>query len=348
MRKAVLHIILLFIVCSCGDYISSDDMTEIPGEQQSFRTGIISYLDDQIKNYPDRVDLYIEKAQLYEKEGWPNDALPTLIEAIELDSVNIEAYKLRSSFFMAKARYKDALRDITFLEKKGVQDEQLINDKITAYYGQQNFPDFFETAMGFTGKLSSVNRKFLSEYFLSSGDSLLAIRYAYLNYLNGTLNKGDKIQLINLLISGNFVDQSSDILESLETGDTETDFAKANLLLKLGEEQKGMGMIRQLANDGILVALLKLNEYFLAKNLTDSALLQNDHYLSNYDSSAILLKQQSKLYQNKYKWSKSLEYLNIVIKKDPFDEEALQELSKVRGKIAYLRSLKSKQDSTSF
>lgn len=348
MRIAIIYIILLIIVGSCGNYFSHDNMTEIPSKQQSFRTGIVSYLDDQIRKHPDQIALYIEKAQIYKEEGWPNDALPTLNRAIEIDSTSLEAYQLRSSFFISKGRFKDALRDIRLLERKGVQDQQLINDQITAYYGQQNLSKFYESATKFTDDLNAVNRKFLSEYFLKNGDSLLAIRHAYLNYLNGHLKEEDKIDLINLLMDKNFIDQSSDLLLTLNSKEPESELAKATLLMKMGEEQKSLKIIRNLAEKGVLVAVLKLNDYYLSKNLPDSALIQNDYYLTNYDSSVLLLKQQAMLYQNRYKWSKSVEYLQIVTKKDPSDEEAQQELSKVRGKIAYLRSLKSKQDTTSF
>ncbi|MEL6562324.1 MAG: hypothetical protein AAFQ94_29395 [Bacteroidota bacterium] len=126
MRIAIIHIFILITVCSCGNYFSRDDMTEIPSRQQSFRTGIVSYLDDQIRKHPDQVALYLEKAKVYKEEGWPNDALPTLNQAIELDSASFEAYQLRSSFFISKGRFKDALKDITLLEKKGIQDQQLI------------------------------------------------------------------------------------------------------------------------------------------------------------------------------------------------------------------------------
>lgn len=336
---------ILVLLNSCGSYFSREELTEIPRKQQSFRTGILRYLDDQIEKHPDQVDLYIEKARYYKEDGWPNDALPILNQAIELDSTNLEAVKLRESYFLSKGRYKDALRDIGFLEEKGLESPELKNDKITALYGQQNFDDFFREAAGFSANLNRINKQHFSDYFLSQGDSLMAIRFAYLNFLERSLDKEKTLRLVNLLLEQGFTQKSFNILGDEDSDDADFNLTKADILMKLGERKRGVSTILRFAEKGSLKALLKLNEYYLSEKKLDSAIYQNDQFLQRYDSSLVILKKQAFLYQNKFLWAKSLDYLNIIVKKDPSDKEALKDVSKVSGKIAYLRSLRNKRDS---
>ena len=172
----------------------------------------------------------------------------------------------------------------------------------------------------------------------------MAIRYGYLNYKEHAIDVKKTLELINLLTAKGFAKKSFDILESVNSEEDDFNFARANILISLEEEEKGVHIFREMAEKGSLEALLRLNDYYVTRNYNDSAIYRNNRYLSEVDSSIVLLRQQSRLYQSKFLWAKSLDYLNIIIKKAPSDEEALQEASKVKGKIAYLRSLRAKRD----
>lgn len=347
MRAACFLIILLFTLAGCGGYFSREEVKEIPRLQNSFRTGILSYLDDQIEKYPENTDLYIEKARYLKEEGWPNEALPVLNKAIELDSANDEAYSLREAYFLSKGRYKDALRDLEVLENKGNLSEDLRNDKIAALYGRQQLEEFYSLAAGNIDALNTNNKLNFSRFYLSRGDSLMAIRYSYLSFLEDSLSDQSVLQLATLLNQKGFQEKSLSVLESGDSNAPAFDFARAEILLKMEKEDQARQIFKKYYELGDTSALVRLNQQFLSRDLLDSAIYYNDRFMMENDTSVFLLKRQAALYQRKFYWNKALEYLNIILKKDPDNEEALSEVSKVRGKIAYLRNLKARRDSVS-
>ncbi|MGB3467451.1 MAG: hypothetical protein WBA74_19355 [Cyclobacteriaceae bacterium] len=345
MKFFVYALLFNILLGSCSGYFSREEVTELPGKQDSFRTGILRYLDDQIEMNPEEVSLYIEKAGYLKDEGWPNSALPVLNTAIALDSNNNKAYSLREAFFLSKGRYKDALRDIAVLEERGILTDNLINDKIEALYGRQDYQDFFSAAVANAAILNRRNKLNFSKYYLSRGDSLLAIRYGYLSFLEDSLQSNSVLKLANLLIDKGFAEKSLMVLSKGQSADPAYELTRAEILMQLDEREEALQVIKDLTDQGDTTALSKLNEYFQTTGQIDSAIYYNDRHMIGNDTTISLLKKQALLYQERFYWSKALEFLNLVIKKDPSDEEAQSEASKVRGKIAYLRNLKAQRDS---
>jgi len=342
MRITLVLIIFGTILFGCGSFFSKEKVADIPSRELSFRTGVVRYLDDQISKYPDDPKLYLEKARYLRNEGWPNEALTILNEAIKLDSGLLDAYYLRQSYFLSKGRYKDALKDISILGRNGISTINLNNNKITAYYGQQNFKMFLSQVLQYQGILSNANRQLLSQYFLSKSDTLLAIRHGYLNYLSRAMNRDDKLLLAELLLHKGFVEKSLEVLDSDSTEDNSYGLLKAEVLLKSDYPQKGVIIIKKQVLTGNFNALTKLNDYYGSEGQIDSAIYFNNVFLQNADSTVTVLNMQAGHYKSKYFWVKALKYYELALKKDPANQEALKEASFVRGKIAYLRNLKAK------
>ena len=345
-RSVVVYSFVLLLLSSCTNYFSSERMDEVPHKGSEFRSGIISYLNDQIRSNPSDISSYLQKAAYYQREDWPVDALIDLNEAIRLDSANLTSYQYRQSYYLKHRRFKDALKDIDFLEERGVSSLQLLNNKLKVFYGQKRFDEFFQLAQNLPiESLLPVNRNCLAQYYLSNGDSLLAIQSLYHNYIDHTISIEETTFLAQLMVAEGFHEEAVKILSKLPK--PETDLVKANILMNTGKPGEGSAILRKLSLAGNQKALLSLNAYFSAEQLKDSAIYYNSEYLQKYDSSTKILKLQGRHYQSRYLWAEALACYTTLLKKTPTDQEALREAGIVRGKIAYLRNLRSKRDSVS-
>ena len=335
------------LLCSCSSYFSKEPIARQPGETSEFRAGVLKYLDTKIENDSDKQGWYLEKARQYQLAGWPEDALEVLNTAIALDTGAIAAYVLRQAYFIDQEQYKKALKDIAYLQDKGLDTDYIVNSRLTALYGEEQWREFHQEVKEFTGDLSSYNRTLLSRYYLSEGDSLLAIRHAYLNYLNHPLADAEVIELVGLLTASGFSEKAMTILGQLDTEDESVQVEMASVLMQTGQLSEGIEILQNLSNEGNKEALSRLHTYYLSRNQLDAAITLNTQYVQQYDSSVVTLHRLGQLYQQKRYWSSALRIYQAILKKDPDNEEAIKESGKVSGNIAYLRSLKTQRSNSS-
>ena len=345
MRFFLWSMLVLMFLSGCSGFFSQEQMVAQPERVGALKEGVLLYLNQQIKDEPDNPKWYLEKALYYEQTGWPSDALEALNKVMALDTGSLEAYTLRLRYHINKKNYEAALQDADYLLKKASYSEELVNNRLTALYGQGRLEEFHEEVLGFTGSLSPLNTGLLSKYYLNRGDSLLAIRYAYLNYQNTQLSDEALLDLVNLLSKKGFTDKALTILEGVSTVTQGSQIALATLLMGDEKVEEGVEILNALVVQGSQKALLQLSRHYESQNQLDEAIGIYNTFLQQNDSSVQVLNQLGQLYQQRYFWSSALRVYQQVLKKAPNNEEAIQESQKVSGKIAYLRSLKTQQGS---
>ena len=314
-------------------------MVDKPERIGALKSGVLEYLDRQIRNDPANPEWFLEKARYYQQTGWPNDALEVLNEAILTDSSLLEAYNLRLLYYLNKGRYKDALKDADHLISRSYVTDDLINNKLTALYGQKQFQEFHNEVLGFGGSLNQLNRRLLARFYMERGDTLLAIRHSYLNYKKFDFEDDELLDLVELLSSEGFINKARAILKQADRDSENVQLARARLDLKSGQESEGLEQLISLAEDGSKDALFDLGIYYQSLNQPDKAIELYNRFLQRQDSSLQVMNQLGNFYQQRYSWSQALRIYREVLKKDPSNEEASRESGKVSGKIAYLRSL---------
>ncbi len=346
MRIFVFPLIaVIFFLTGCNDFFSNEKMNGIPDKGKSFSTGVIKYLNDQIRSNPSDISLYLEKAKYYEQENWPVDALIDLNQIIKFDSANLDARAYRQSYYLKHNRFKDALSDLSFIERKTELSQSQQNSKLSALYGLQRYDLFFELSKQVSiNYLNSFNRKLLGQYYLSNEDSLMAIRQFYFNYLQDEIDELQLLTLVDLLIEHSYTTAAIDVLDHVNSEDPYFKLVKSKILILNGSESEGVTLLKSLIDHGNASALFYINEFYQNKGVIDSAIYYNNLFLQNTDSSKQVLRLQGKYYQDKYFWNKSLQFYQAILKNDPADQEALRESGIVKGKIAYLQNLRSKRN----
>ncbi len=347
MQKVVLYVLLFFLI-GCDFRYSKDAIPELPQINADFREKALIYLDEQIEKNPEDIDLYLEKLKLYDDQGWPLNSIRTINASIEIDRANVSLYKFRKDYYIKHGNYRKALTDIDYLIQKTYAEPNLLLQKVEILFRLNRFDEALQLLN--SKELLSIDHpkiyRIRSEIFLAQGDTLLALRNLYLHYERNKQHEAVNNKLINLLIKTKHWKKAEEVMNELASADSAYAMEAAIIQLKLGKYEKAIPTLQYFAQNGNNNALQELSDYYFNFNKFDSVIYQNNYYISHYDSSNTAFMRIGKAYDRKGWWSTSLNYYEIVLATDSTHQEALQEISKVKGKIAYLRRLKEERERT--
>lgn len=333
------------LLASCENRYSSYPVHEAPEINKAYYEKALSAINESIEDYPNNADNYYKKALLLKQFGHYSNALEQAKKAVKMKVGQPEYRLLLAQLYSLNKKYKEAI--VEALKIKGQKGDQSGKHALLAeLYLKTNDP---VKAFDYINKAIIENPGNRQIYYvkglvyLAMEDTAQA-RENILKSINNGSNNSKAYQALTEIAIGkkDFEEALSYNAKNLnnEPDNKQYLLKKAIIQSKAGQLDSAKMILGEIkdrqANYFILNELgllhYRLKNYDSAEFYAQSALLQKEDF-----TEALML--QARILDKRGRYWAALQKYNEIIEANPDYTKAVEELKKLKGKIAYLQKL---------
>ncbi|WP_109831038.1 tetratricopeptide repeat protein [Reichenbachiella versicolor] len=186
-----------------------------------------------------------------------------------------------------------------------------------------------------------------AKVYLALKDSLSALKYYELSFEEDSLDMRSIKELVYLYLHKGDLDRAVELYDRLDKQYLSKDYFYSLGSKIIGTKENSLGV--RLLEDGLVNgdvrSGMKLIKHYKGLNNLDSVYFYSDMLLQVDSMNLYGLCSKADYFNDKGYFSSSVQYYEKVLSIDSLNEEARLGLSKVYGKIAYLRKIKEQKES---
>lgn len=347
-RASLVAVLVLF---SCESRFSNYAIRNAVSESGEYQREAARYIDENLEEYPENLDLAILKLKLLKEQGWPEESFVFLKNTISLDSAHATVLEMAADFHLSQLNLDPALFYAGLAEKNGAQSARFYQLKSRIY----NEMGEYDRAIDYINKAILINRSDFKSYYdkgkiyLSFGDTISGLKFMRRGLSQFRNNHEVLYEVSDIYEKTGQYDEALNLIDeaiSFAPDSEKLRIKKAEILLGQNrtEEAKSV-LLASVSEDSTRVdSGIQLGKIHLKQLKFDSAIVIAQRIL-NVDSlftEALLIK--ARAYDGKGFLISSLNNYNQILSIDSLHEEAVNESEKVKRKRAYLQKLKEEQE----
>jgi tetratricopeptide (TPR) repeat protein len=284
------------------------------------------------------------------KYEWSNVQKSTVELLVETHPQNKEVNELCASYYLFIGEYPRALELNMQAEKLGTNTTEFYKTRSQIYSGLGRY----DLAIDYINKAVMINSNdpeiYLSkgDIYLRLGDSLSALQYKEQAFFHDPSRMGIAYELAHLYVKSEMYEKAIVLIEELSSQnyqETSLAFLTVEIRERKGDYLGANNLLIDLLKKGELAAGKRLLNYYEQSKNYDSLVSVSSLILELDNKNLLALRSKAKAFDNKGYYSSALMYYDQVLDIDSLNEEALLGVSKIKGKIAYLRKIKEQRES---
>ena len=331
-------ILALFIVLSACSR-TQDQRISLPEVSDDFYQKSLKLVQEQYTQSPTD-QLLRQKLYYYEKLGWPKEALPDLNIYLEKHGLNRQSVSLFAQYYLQNDQYGQLITLIDKWEYYHGLDEELAQFRISSNIQAKGEEGTTELIEAYLDKFNSTESYvFAIRESFQFKDTTLQNKLLYrLSDLAPQHPLIAQHHIPNLVKEGSYLDAHALLSSHPNQESQELNLLKAQVLYALDSTRKAKILLRGSSD---MESIRQLAYWFRNEQQLDSAIVYIDKLLVQDSSRANILLKAVVLDERGW-FNTSLDYFNVLLKRDPSDTIAIEKAQIVERKIAYLRNLKEK------
>lgn len=291
----------------------------------------------------------IQYLRFHETQNWQDLSAKEINKWSELYNQSAEVLELVSDYYRTNDDLEKALHFNQLAEEKGAAGVDFYKKRAYLYKALGEY----ELAIDYINKAVRINGSDPDTYltkgkvYLSMGDSLSALSNMQRAFANDSTRLDIGVDLAHLFVKAGQDLNAKMMIDYLVAQDYMST-ALTHLLVRLyrrkGQDEDANRLLRNLLNNGGTAAGVSLVNYFREQNLLDSMILYSTTVLEQDTANLSAMEAKAYSFDRKGYYTSALIYYNQMLAIDSLNEEALEGIRKVNGKIAYLRKLREQKE----
>ncbi|UXP31972.1 hypothetical protein N6H18_16630 [Reichenbachiella agarivorans] len=330
-------------LCSCTKRYGLYEMNESAqmGSQSGYTLDVDS---DEIQD----LEYVIQFMQEDREKGW------LALTPVQADFVVSEAFQspylnfLLAEYFYAQGQLSRALGLLTGIDESAMPMLEVYNLKSKIFEEQGEY----ELAIDQVNNAILINRSDAELYdqkatiYLNMKDTLSAINYYEKSWYMDTAQVDLAIELADLYANKGDMVSAIDWLGHAENneGSKRVKYIKIKIYRTQQMDVEANVLLEELLSGGDLTSGGELVAFFEERNQWDSALYYSDQMLEVDSMYIPALMAKAEIYDHKRYYPSAISYYESILAIDSLNQEALEGVRKVNGKIAYLRKIKERRE----
>ncbi|UXX78693.1 hypothetical protein N7E81_15135 [Reichenbachiella carrageenanivorans] len=291
----------------------------------------------------------IQYLQVHEQAEWKNTSEEELLDWLSQYQKNAELLELVSDFYLDKKDLAKALHYNSMAEDYGANTTEFYKKRASIYaaLGRNGLAiDYINKAVMINGNDPDIYL-LKGEVYLSLGDSISALKYKLQAFQQDSSRLDIARDLAFLYAYARNYDQSRTLVTLLYDSDYETaeiNFLNVELYREEHKNQEANQLLGEMLLTGNMVAGDSLIRHFEQQAMYDSMIFYATQMLAQDSLNVGALKAKAVSFDHKGYYASALQYYQYILAVDSLNEEGLEGVRKVKGKIAYLRKLRERRE----
>ena len=290
----------------------------------------------------------IQYLKVLENQNWIHVSEAHVQDILKINN-NAQVLEFIADYYLGQNDFKKAFEYNTEAESQGANSIDFYKKraKILTAVGQ------YGLAVDYLNKAVMLNQNDPDMYllkgdvYLKLGDSSSALRYKEQAFLNDSNRTDIGIDLAHIYASTRRYPEALKMADYMIENGVEVKsmtFLKAKQYRERQLDEEANAALSELLNSGFSQAGELLVSFFNNQKEYDSVIYYSTKVLEIDSSNLMSLHSKAMAFDQKGYFASSLVYYEQLLALDSLNEEALEGIRKVKGKIAYLRKLREQRE----